>query len=153
MSRLFEEHVKREVKSLNGAWLMLKDECDIGCKLGYEKGLAGARTVIVPSVWNSEISMLDYEGVVWYEKQFYTKGGTLRFTFGSVMTYAKVYLDGELLGEHYGGFCKFAFLKNEVSEGYHKLIVRVDNRFDKYSIPHATVDWYHYGGITRDVEI
>ena len=132
---------------------MLRDENEEGDSLGYKNGFSGGHTVIVPSVWNSEISMLEYEGVVWYEKEFYTEGGTLRFSFGSVMTEAKVYLDGELLGEHYGGFCKFSFTKCGVSEGYHKLIVRIDNRFDKYSIPHALVDWYHYGGITRGVEV
>ncbi len=109
--------------------------------------------MIVPSVWNNEPGMLEYEGAVWYEKDFFTKGGNLRFSFGAVMTEAKIYLDGELLGEHYGGFCKSSFTKCDVSEGYHKLIVKVDNRFDQMSIPHSVVDWYHYGGITRSVTI
>lgn len=153
MARLFDEHIKREVICLDGSWRSVTDSEDAGEKKGFSKGLPLAHTVIIPSVWNIEQGMLEYEGVVWYEKDFYTRGGTLRFCFGAVMTYAKVYLDGELLGDHYGGFCKFCFTKNEVSAGYHKLVVRVDNRFDKISIPHSVVDWYHYGGITRSVEV
>lgn len=153
MSRLFCEHRKREVTSLDGAWRAVCDRECVGETLGFENGIVGGQTVIVPSVWNTEPQMLEYEGVVWYEKELYTPGGVLRFSFGSVMTHAKVYLDGELLGEHYGGFCKFSFTKTGVSEGIHRLIVRVDNRFDRLSIPHALVDWYHYGGITRSVTV
>jgi beta-glucuronidase len=97
--------------------------------------------------------MLEYEGAVWYEKQFYTEGGTLRFNFGAVMTYAKVYLDGEYLGDHYGGFCRFDFIVRDVTAGAHTLTVKADNSFDEGAIPAQTVDWYHYGGITRDVEV
>lgn len=153
MARLFCEHIKREVTCLDGAWRAVTDASDVGMDTGYQKGLKNWRTVIIPSVWNTEMGMLEYEGVVWYEKEFYTKGGTLRFSFDAVMTEAKVYLDGELLGEHYGGFCSFHFTKPSVSEGIHRLTVRVDNRFDKRSIPQATVDWYHYGGITRSVRV
>jgi beta-glucuronidase len=109
--------------------------------------------VIVPSVWNTESGLLDYEGIAWYEKKFYTEGGCLRFHFGAVMTECFVYLDGILLGSHYGGFCEFDFISNEIGSGEHSLIVKVDNRFDEHSIPQKVVDWYHYGGITRSVTI
>ncbi len=153
MTRLFSEHIKRENFCLNGAWNSLADKENKGEKSGYQNGLPDSHSVIVPSVWNFEKGMLEYEGAVWYEKEFYTKGGTLRFSFGAVMTECKVYLDGELLGEHYGGFCKFSFTKEGVSEGIHRLTLKVSNAFDKRSIPKATVDWYHYGGITRSVNV
>ncbi len=153
MNRLFQEHIKRNVTSLDGAWRSVVDKEDIGETLGYEKGLKKTTTSIVPSVWNTEKGMLEYEGVVFYEKEFYTEGGTLRFCFGGVMTECKVFLDGELLGKHYGGFCKFSFTKSEVCCGIHRLTVKVDNRFDDNSIPKALVDWYHYGGIIRGVSV
>ena len=152
MNRLFCKHIKREVTSLDGAWRYAACSEDNG-EADFSKGLKNAKTVIIPSVWNTEKDLLEYEGAVWYERDFYTEGGTLRFSFGAVMTKATVYLDGELLGEHYGGFCKFHFTKTNVSKGIHRLTVKADNRFDKYSIPHAVVDWYHYGGITRSVEV
>lgn len=153
MSRLFIEHKKRKVQCLDGAWQSVKDANREGEALGYPKKLVGAHTTNVPSVWNTELGMLEYEGVVWYEKEFYTEGGTLRFSFGAVMTEAQVYLDGELLGSHYGGFNRFCFNKPSVSEGMHTLTVRVDNTIDGQSIPMRLVDWYHYGGITRSVEV
>ena len=151
MTRLFDEHVKRRVASLDGSWTFCTDRENKGeCDGWYKSALCG-RTVIVPSVWNTAEGLLEYEGVCWYEKSFYTEGGTLRLSFGAVMTYAKVYFDGEYLGDHYGGFTSFDFILNNVSKGNHRLTVRVDNSFDEDSIPQIMVDWYHYGGITRSV--
>ena len=62
-------------------------------------------------------------------------------------------MDGNYLGEHYGGFTRFDFIVENVAEGVHLLTVRVDNSFDEYSIPQIKVDWAHYGGITRSVEV
>ena len=153
MERLFEEHEKRAVRSLDGTWGFCIDPQDVGEAEGYEKGLPRSMSITVPGVWNTELGLLEYEGVAWYEKRFFTEGGTLRFVFGAVMTQARVYLDGALLGTHYGGFCQFDLIARDVVPGYHRLTVRVDNRFDQYSIPQKRVDWYHYGGITRDVTV
>lgn len=109
--------------------------------------------MIVPSMWNNEMGLLKYEGTAWYQKKLYTKGGCLRFCFGGVMAVADVWLDGTYLGNHYGGFCQFDFIVNDVASGEHILTVRVDNRFDEHSIPQTHVDWYHYGGITRDIAV
>ncbi|MBQ2967816.1 MAG: beta-glucuronidase [Clostridia bacterium] len=151
MGRLFDEHAKRKVQSLDGAWKFRLDKENIGEKEGWQEGLENAETVLVPSVWNTKQGLLTYEGVAWYEKSFYTRGGTMRFCFGAVMTVADVWLDGEYLGNHYGGFCQFDFIKTDVKAGVHRLTVRVDNRFDEQSVPQVHVDWYNYGGITRSV--
>ena len=153
MARLFCEHTKRQTQSLNGAWRFLTDPKDVGESEGWSSLLPEGKTVSVPSVWNMERGLLTYEGVVWYEKSFYSEGGTLRFCFEAVMTEAKVWLDGQYLGSHYGGFCQFELIAPDVKEGMHTLTVRVDNRFDAQSIPQAVVDWYHYGGITRGVSV
>jgi len=153
MARIFDEHIVRKVKDLNGAWRFLRDENAEGEEKGYFNGLPEGSTVAVPSVWNNESGMLKYEGVCWYEKKFYTNGGCLRFVFGAVMTEATVWLDGEEIARHYGGFTQFDSIVNDVTEGYHTLTVRVDNRFDLQSIPQKMVDWYHYGGITRGVSV
>ena len=153
MKRLFEEHTVRRVQSLDGAWGFLKDPDDCGIAKGWCRGLESTETVAVPSVWNTKQGELCYEGVAWYEKKFYSAGGTLRFVFGAVMTEATVYLDGKELCRHYGGFSEFSKIVENVSEGYHILILRVDNRFDEQSIPQARVDWYHYGGIVRGVSV
>lgn len=153
MSRMFMEHHVRRVDSLDGAWHFALDRKNEGESLGWQNGLQNYDSVIVPSVWNTTLGLLDYEGVAWYERDFYTSGGTLRFSFGGVMTEARVWLDGEYLGSHYGGFCQFSLIAYGVSAGLHTLTVKVDNSFDNQSIPQTFVDWYHYGGITRSVSV
>ncbi|MBQ8357910.1 MAG: beta-glucuronidase [Clostridia bacterium] len=153
MRRRFDEHEIRDVRSLDGAWLFCTDGDGAGEKLGWAKALPKGQKVTVPGVWNTQLGLLQYEGAAWYQKEFYTNGGCLRFCFDAVMTEARVYLDGEPLGEHYGGFCRFELIARDVTPGYHTLTVRVDNRFDEHSIPQKKVDWYHYGGITRGVSV
>ena len=153
MRRLFDEHQKRRVTFLDGPWKFLLDQDDSGKQGNYQNGLPQATTVIVPSVWNSEFGLLEYEGAAWYEKEFFFEGGTARILFEAVMTECNVWLDGMLLGGHYGGFCQFDFIVPNLTAGIHKLVLRVNNRFDDISIPQKVVDWYHYGGITRSVSI
>ena len=154
MKRLFSEHSIRKTMSLDGAWKIRFDRENEGKTLRfYEKEFTDEATVIVPSCWNTQFGMLEYTGNVWYQKKFYTDSGAKRLHFGAVMTYAEVWLDGNYLGFHYGGFCEFEFIIDSLCEGEHILTVRVDNSFDEKSIPQATVDWYHYGGITRSVTL
>lgn len=154
MARLFDEHCVRKVQTLCGAWRFLTDPSDLGMGKGWNLALPDdAETVAVPSCWNNESGLLSYEGAAWYEKKFFTGGGCLRFCFGGVMTEATVWLDGKLLGDHYGGFTQFDYIVPDVAKGYHTLTVRADNRFDDHSIPQKKVDWYHYGGITRGVSV
>lgn len=153
MGRLFEEHIKRNTKSLDGAWKMRADILDLGKEEKWYLGLKESETVIVPSVWNMNQDMLTYEGAVWYEKGFYSEGGNLRLCFGAVMTEAEVWFDGEYLGNHYGGFSQFDFILPQIKPGIHRLTVRADNKFDAQSIPQPRVDWYHYGGVVRSVTI
>ena len=153
MKRQFDDHIIRSVRSLDGAWNFQTDPEDIGVREGWVNALPCPEKTTVPSVWNTTMGLLEYEGVAWYEKTFYTKGGTLRFVFEAVLTQADVWLDGEKLGEHYGGFCQFELMATEVTAGRHTLTVRVDNIFDAQSIPQAHTDWWHYGGISRSVSV
>jgi beta-glucuronidase len=154
MKRFIKEHEKRRSVPLDGLWRFITDKEDKGASLGYEKGLpCKAKSTYVPSVFASTPTLLGYEGVCWYERRVFMEKGTVRLHFGAVMTECAVYLDGEKIGTHYGGFCEFELLVNIESEGEHLLVVSVDNRFDAHSIPQAVVDWYHHGGITRSVTL
>ena len=151
MPRLFDEHKKQRVYSLDGTWRFALDPQDVGEAEGWQNGLPKAELISVPSVWNSEFGNLTYEGCGWYEKTFYSpEEGVMRLTFEAVMTKADVWFDGVRLEGHYGGFCQFERTVYATA-GEHRLTVRADNRFDTHSIPQATVDWYHYGGIPRSV--
>lgn len=153
MARYFEDHRKRAVQFLNGTWNFQTDPENVGEERRWQLTLPQPEKVTVPSMWNNEMGLLGYEGAAWYQRTFYTKGGALRFCFEGVMTAADVWLDGSYLGAHYGGFCQFDFIVRDVEEGEHVLTVRADNHFDAQSIPQVYVDWYHYGGINRDVSV
>ena len=151
--RLFDEHVKRRVISLDGAWKFRADKSDVGEGDGWEKGIPDAVTVTVPHAFSTELDLLSYEGAAWYERSFYTDGGDLRLLFGAVMTEATVFFDGERIGSHYGGFSEFSFIVRNATAGLHSLTVVADNRFDENSVPQRMVDWFHDGGIIRSVSV
>lgn len=153
MKRLFSEHQLRPVTDLCGAWRFQTDPENRGLREGWQTRLPEADTVIVPSVWNTQLGLLNYEGCAWYEKQFMTAGGTLRFEFGSVMTEADIWLDGMEIGHHYGAFSQFELIVPTVSAGTHTLTVRADSRVDRKSIPQRICDWFNYGGIAREVAV
>lgn len=151
--RTFQEHCIRKSLDLSGVWQFAPDKENCGEEQGWTKQIPAKENFVIPGMWNNESGYLEYEGAGWYQKQFYTDGGTLRFWFGGVMTQADIWLDGEKLGEHYGGFCEFEFIKRGVKAGWHTLIIRADNSFDEDSIPQKSVDWWHYGGITREIVV
>ena len=71
-------------------------------------------TLQVPGDWNSQReSLLYYEGTVWLRRvfDFSPRPGTSRqfIHFGAVNFKAEVYLNGEKLGVHEGGFTPFNF--------------------------------------------
>ena len=151
MKRLFKDHYLRRVSSLDGAWKFLVDKDGVGRAQGWQNGLPSGENVIVPSVWNTELGLLMYEGCCWYEKRFDTTGGALMLEFESVMTTATVWLDGVKIGEHYGAFTQFEFILDKVEAGEHLLVVCADSTIDKKSFPQRYTDWFNYGGIARSV--
>ncbi len=73
--------------------------------------------------------------------------------FEGVMTAAKVYLDGEFLQEHIGGYTPFSCeLTGKLKAGEHVLAVVVDSR-ERSDIPPFgyVIDYLTYGGIYREV--
>lgn len=114
--------------------------------------------MVIPSDWNTKNQQLFfYEGSVWFKKDFdyAKKDGTRAFVyFGAVNYEAKVYLNGELVGEHIGGFTPFNFeITDNVKEGSNFIIVRVNNERHPEAVPTINADWWNYGGITREVMI
>lgn len=110
----------------------------------------------VPGDWNSQNEMLFfYEGTIWYKKSFdYQKKENSRIFlyFGAINYQAKVYLNGEFIGEHEGGFTPFNFeITNHIRDKDNFVIVKVDNKRYREAIPTVNTDWFNYGGITRRV--
>ncbi|MCM3870738.1 MAG: beta galactosidase jelly roll domain-containing protein, partial [Pyrinomonadaceae bacterium] len=112
----------------------------------------------VPGDWNSQDDrLLFYEGTVWYKKSFnyQPKEGTRLFVyFGAANYLADVYLNGEKIGRHEGGFTPFNFeITNLIRAKDNFLIVKVDNKRRRDAVPTLNTDWWNYGGLTREVNI
>jgi len=74
--------------------------------------------------------------------------------FGAVNYRADVYLNGEKLGTHIGGFTPFYFeITGRLKERDNSLVLRVNNNRLREGVPTVNTDWWNYGGITRDVKL
>jgi beta-glucuronidase len=74
--------------------------------------------------------------------------------FGAVNYRSTVFLNGEKLGDHEGGFTPFNFeATNLLRDGENFLIVEVNNMRRADGVPALKFDWWNYGGITRDVSL
>jgi len=150
--RLFDEHVKRKTYLLDGMWDFVADEAEQGMKEEWYRNFPEkSMQVTVPGCINNRLGYMEFQNIAWYRKEFYAKGW-ITLKFYAVSEYARVYLDGEYLGDHYGGFTAFEFDK-EVYAGKHSLVVMVDSRSTEDTIPLYRVDWHHYCGIMRSVEV
>jgi len=112
----------------------------------------------VPGDWNTQREqLLFYEGTIWYKKSFdyQRKENTRVFVyFGAVNYLADVYLNGEKLGRHEGGFTPFNFeITKLVRDKANSLIVKVDNKRRRDAVPTLSTDWWNYGGLTRQVQL
>ncbi len=151
MKRLFNQHKVRKTVDLNGPWKFKLDPDNVGEKECWWTGLNESETVIVPSCWNNELRLLNYEGNAWYQKEFeIAEAQDVLFEFASVMTKADVWVDGKWVCEHYGAFTAFRFICF-LEPGMHTVTVRADSSFDAQSFPQRYTDWFNYGGIAREV--
>ena len=92
----------------------------------------------VPFPYQSELSGIGSEeehNVVWYLKRFKVGSSDLdRFkvfllNFGAVDYYTKVWVNGNFVGEHVGGYTPFKFdISRFLIEGENELVLRVEDR-------------------------
>ncbi len=175
--RILQNVYARDCQSLNGTWQTIIDPIETGFydyrmnetpngffrdykpQSGYEHteyDFCDAETIQVPGDWNTQRpELMFYEGSLWYKKAFDYKPVDNQNTylyFGAVNYRADVYLNGEKLGYHVGGFTPFNFdVTDKLKEGENTLIVRVNDERHAEDVPTLISDWWNYGGITRDV--
>ncbi|MDD4969395.1 MAG: glycoside hydrolase family 2 TIM barrel-domain containing protein [Paludibacter sp.] len=161
----------RNKTSLNGQWQVILDPAGAGDwkqvwqeKKPHEKtdfveySFDGGPYLKVPGDFNSQLCELTYlEGTVWYKKQFENSlqpGKRLFLHFGAVNYKADVYLNGEKIGSHEGGFTPFQVeITDKAKSGSNTIVVKVNNNRIGNGLPGISYDWFNYGGITRDVDL
>lgn len=178
-SDLLQNIDSREKTTLNGMWDIIVDPLENGyynhrlqikddgffknAKIQspsdlIEYNFDTSLQLIVPGDWNTQMDKLYYyEGTLWYKKDFKYSGKTdeLAFLYFEAVNYeAIVYVNGELVGSHTGGYTPFQFeITNKLKEGDNFVVVKVDNKRKRENVPTVNQDWWNYGGITRSVHL
>ncbi len=153
--------------SLTGEWSFSIDKAQTGEQQGWSNPTfddSSWTKVSVPHTWNVMPEYSDYEGFGWYRRTFVAPAespkGHLRLRFEAVFYLARVWLNGQYLGQHEGGYTPFEFdVTSIVSPGEENILVvqvdnlRATNRIPVVIRPDWSFDWWNYGGITRDVSL
>ncbi len=118
------------------------------------------REVRVPSCFEAGCPHIDfYEGVCWYRRAFRVpadwQARRVVLRFEAVNYRAKVWLNGNLLGEHRDGFLPFEFDVGDTLrwDRENTVAVSVDNAHHEGDVPGMHVGWRGYGGIVREVSL
>lgn len=184
LSNVLADSPTRTTRSLDGRWRAIIDPYDTGYvdilgrrnERGYHRDFSvrspsdrveydfdTSMELEVPGDWNTQDpSLLYYEGTVWYRRRFSVEADgpeasdTAR-TFihiGAANHTTRVFLDGEELATHVGGFGPFAVeVPGPLQPGDHSLVIQVNNRREPSRIPAMRSDWWNFGGITRSVSL
>lgn len=119
----------------------------------------GWETINLPHSWNA----LDATDVIpgyrrnasWYKKDIeINKLSEQKYHlyFEGVNIESEVYVNGEKLGEHIGGYIGFRIdITEAINNGENQILVRADNGYNPEVIPSQKSDFFIFGGITRDV--
>ena len=176
LTNLPSRRASGQVRSLDGMWRAVVDPYDVGNPSILGPGFAADKKpshpgerieydfdqsmeVQVPGDWNTQHpELLYYEGTMFYRTRFSTDAeadGTRTFLhFGAANHTVRVYLDGEVVGDHIGGYGPFSFeVTGRLGAGEHSLVVSVNNRREADRIPAMRTDWWNFGGITQSVEL
>ena len=171
--------MSRELIDLNGIWQFRLDHGRGFADEWFQRPLQATIPMPVPASYNDLYEgeeFRDYIGWAWYEREivipdhFLTQRIVLRF--GSVTHAAKVYVNGQFVVEHRGGFTPFeAEITAFVTSGTNRLTVAVNNLVDYSTLPVGTYreadipgggklatdtpnfDFFNYAGIQRPVKL
>jgi beta-glucuronidase len=150
---------------LNGQWQFRTDPSKQGEQEGWYKQIpAATETVRVPHTWGIG-KYDDFEGTAWYFRTFALSQENLakhiELHFAATFYKSRVWLNGVELGGHEGGHTEYWFDATPYLRRTNFVAVELNNQPDTATIPgwamklHSSqniwYDWWHYGGIVRDV--
>ena len=154
----------RDAVSLFGKWWFRTDPKSAGEQQSWYENHESTnswRRINVPHTWQVDPAFTDYRGVAWYLRTFDApgewQGSSVRLEFEAVFHTAKIWVNGQLAGEHARkGYTAFMLdITRLLRVGSSNTIaVRVDNAFDEHMVPRGrSSDWAHDGGIYRPVHM
>lgn len=176
----------RLLSDLSGVWDFKLDNGKGFEEKWQERPLENPVKMPVPASYNDIIDGFDYRdhyGYVFYQRNISVPAFVLNervmLRCAAVTHYAKIYLNGELICEHKGGFLPFEVeITDKIKNGDNLLTIAVDNVIDYSTLPvggkasmvggmmggmgagptkkkinNPNFDFFNYCGITRPVKI
>lgn len=147
---------QRQELLFNEDWFYLEDN---QTSIEHLPDLSNWQSVQLPHSWNQWDAVDNLPGyrrdASWYQKKFYIAQPDahrylLYFEAANIKT--QVYVNGQLPGQHTGGYLGFDIdINKHIVQGKNTILVRVDNGYDPQIIPSQKADFFIFGGITRDV--
>lgn len=167
----------RTLTDLNGVWKFYLD--DETKEIDVTKPLVTDAVMAVPGSFNDQGVLSEirrHVGTVWYEKEFTIAKPLLSerivLRFGSATHKAVVYVNGQKVVEHTGGFTPFeATINDALVNGKNRVTVSVDNILDYTTLPvgnysettdengnvirksSENFDFFNYAGLHRPVKV
>ncbi len=152
----------RQVLNFNVGWRFLKADAPGAEKVDFDD--SGWAVVNIPhglELLPEEASgSVNYQGPAWYRKHFKIssayRGKKICLHFEAVMGKSKIWVNGKLLAEHFGGFLPIVVDISDVAnfDGPNVVAVYADNSDDPLyppGKPQKHLDFSYFGGIYRDV--
>ncbi|MBL4559361.1 MAG: beta-glucuronidase [Labilibaculum sp.] len=161
----------RNKLDLSGIWKFKKDSANVGEKEQWFNGLEEFRSIAVPGSWNEQFTdMRDYLDWVWYETETYIpkswKGEKIFIRVNDATYAAKIWVNGNPVGQHEGCHVPFAFTLNDFIkwDAPNRISIQVENILSPERVPTGNVpgsslpnypaanyDFFPYAGLNRSV--
>ncbi|MBC9034161.1 beta-glucuronidase [Sphingomonas sp. JC676] len=125
----------------------------------FEFDMQRSPVTYLPGSWiGHSPEMRYYQGLVWYQRNFDATppapGKRVFLRIGAADYTTNVYLNGQALGQHSGGFTPFAFeVTKLLRAGENQITLGVDSARTRDDVPPPVTDWETYGGVTRSTTL
>lgn len=168
----------RRIVDMNGLWKFCFDPQSEGLKHNWQNGLDPRRIIEmpVPASFNdffTDKESREYTGDFWYETSVFVPGEweckNISLRFDCATHRAVVYVNGEKIVTHEGGFLPFTARINRVVNwnGYNRVVVCLNNELSYATLPAGSTkvfsdgtkmskpffDFFNYAGLQRPVRL
>ena len=133
---------RKQWLNLNGYWDFEYDSLDTGVESGWARGdKAFSHKILVPFPWGSELSTVkNLSDIAWYKREIKVspswQGRRVFVVVGASDWQTDIWLDGQHLGTHRGGYVPFSFeLTGHLKYGEEQqLVIRVDDKRRRFTL-------------------
>lgn len=149
-----------EIININNGWKFIKADVANAQDLIFDDG--AWENINLPHTWNATDGQDGgnnyYRGIGWYRKKITINSvisdKLVFLKIGAATTSATVYVNGQKMGIHNGGYSSFVYdISKFITPGQENLVAIQVSNSNTILCPPLSADFTFYGGITRNVEI